>query len=134
METLIQILQPEGWVKPRGYSNGIVMRGRQVFIAGQIGWDAQGRFVSDDLAEQTRQALQNILTILAEAGGKPEHIARLTWYITDKAEYLAVAKPIGAVYRDVMGKHYPAMSMVQVAALIEDAAKVEIEATAVLPD
>jgi enamine deaminase RidA (YjgF/YER057c/UK114 family) len=134
METLMQILQPEGWAKPRGYSNGIVMRGRQVFIAGQIGWDAQGNIVSDDLAEQTRQALGNVLAILAEAGGKPEQIARLTWYITDKADYLASAKQIGAVYRELMGRHYPAMSMVQVVALMEDAAKVEIEATAVIPD
>jgi enamine deaminase RidA (YjgF/YER057c/UK114 family) len=134
METLTQILQPEGWVKPRGYSNGMVMRGRQVYIAGQIGWDAQAHIVSDDFAEQTRQALRNILTILAEAGGKPEHIARLTWYITDKAEYLASAKALGAVYREVMGRHYPAMSMVQVVALMEDAAKVEIEATAVIPE
>lgn len=134
METPTQILQPEGWVKPRGYSNGIVMHGRQVYIAGQIGWDAQGRIVSDDFAEQTRQALQNILTILAEAGGEPAHIARLTWYIIDKAEYLASAKALGAVYRELMGRHYPAMSMVQVVALMENAAKVEIEATAVLPE
>src|SRR5688572_14266757 len=102
---MTQILQPPDWAKPRGYSNGIVMSGRLVFISGQIGWDAQQRFHSDDFSEQTRQALQNILTLVAEAGGKAEHIARLTWYVTDKQEYLASAKKLGGVYREVMGKH-----------------------------
>ena len=133
METTTEFLQPPGWAQPRGYSHGLVMSGRLVFIAGQIGWDAQGQFPNDDLVEQTRQALQNILAILAEAGGKPEHIARMTWYVVDKRDYLTSAKQIGLVYRELMGKHYPAMSVVQVAALIEDAAKVEIEATAVVP-
>ncbi len=130
---MTEFLQPPGWPQPRGYAQGVVMQGRMVFIAGQIGWDAQGQFPHDDFAGQTRQALANILTILGEAGGKPEHIARLTWYVIDKQDYLASAKQIGAVYRELMGKHYPAMSVVQVTALIEDAAKVEIEATAVLP-
>ena len=130
---MTQILQPPDWAHPRGYSNGIVMTGRLVFIAGQIGWDAGGQFYSEDFAGQTRQALQNIMTILAEAGGKPEHIARLTWYVVDKADYLASSKKVGGIYRELMGKHYPVMSVVQVTALIEDAAKVEIEATAVIP-
>jgi enamine deaminase RidA (YjgF/YER057c/UK114 family) len=130
---MIQILQPPDWARPRGYSNGIVMTGKLVFISGQIGWDGQGKFHSDDFADQTHQALQNILAILAEAGGKPEHIARLTWYVVDKADYLASGKKLGSRYRELMGNHYPVMSVVQVSALIEDAAKVEIEATAVIP-
>ena len=130
---MTQILQPPDWARPRGYANGIVMMGRLVFISGQIGWDAQQQFHSDDFSEQTRLALQNILAVLAEAGGKAEHIARLTWYVTDKQEYLASGKKLGGVYREVMGKHYPTMSVVQVTALMEDAAKVEIEATAVIP-
>ena len=109
------------------------MSGRLVFIAGQIGWDAQQQFHSDDFADQTQQALQNILTILAEAGGQAEHIARLTWYVVDKNDYLASIPKLGTVYRELMGQHYPVMSVVQVTALIEDAAKVEIEATAVIP-
>lgn len=130
---MTEFLQPPDWARPRGYSNGIVMSGRLVFIAGQIGWDAQQQFHSDDFAEQTQQALENILAVLAETGGKPEHIARLTWYVVDKQEYLANVKKLGDVYRAVMGKHYPVMSVVQVTALMEDAAKVEIEATAVIP-
>jgi enamine deaminase RidA (YjgF/YER057c/UK114 family) len=130
---MTQILQPPEWARPRGYSNGLVMSGRLIFIAGQIGWDAQQQFHSDDFADQTQQALQNILTILAEAGGQAEHIARLTWYVVDKHDYLASIPKLGTVYRDLMGKHYPVMSVVQVTALIEDAAKVEIEATAVIP-
>lgn len=130
---MMQILQPPGWARPRGYANGIAVSGQLVFIAGQIGWDEQGEFVSDDLVAQTRRALENILTILAEAGGQPAHIARMTWYVVDKREYLARASEIGAVYRELMGKHFPAMTAVEVSALIEDRAKVEIEATAVIP-
>lgn len=130
---MTQLLQPPDWARPRGYANGLVMSGRLVFIAGQIGWDAQQKFHSDDFADQTQQALQNILAILAEAGGKAEHIARLTWYVVDKHDYLASTKKLSKVYREVMGSHYPVMSVVQVTALMEDAAKVEIEATAVIP-
>ena len=127
------ILQPAGWPRPKGYSNGIVAQGRQVFIAGQIGWDAEGRFAGGGLAGQVKQALLNIVAILEEAGGKPEHIVRLTWFVTSREEYLAGLQEIGAAYRAVMGKHFPSMSVVQVVALMEAAAKVEIEATAVVP-
>jgi len=127
------ILQPAGWPRPKGYSNGIVAQGRQVFIAGQIGWDAEGRFAGGGLAGQVKQALLNIVAILEEAGGKPEHIVRLTWFVTSREEYLAGLQEIGAAYRAVMGKHFPSMSVVQVVALMEVAAKVEIEATAVVP-
>ena len=128
-----QVLLPAGWPRPKGYSNGVATTGRQVFIAGMIGWDALGQFHSDDFAVQARQALQNIVDVLAEAGGKPEHIVRMTWYVTDKREYIAAYKGIGEAYRDIIGRHFPAMSAVQVVALIEDRAKVEIEATAVIP-
>lgn len=127
------VLQPAGWTRPRGYSNGIAAQGRLVFVAGQIGWDEQCRLVSGDLADQTRQALRNIVAVLQEAGARPEHIARMTWYITDKREYLAASKAIGQAYREIIGPHYPAMTAVQVSALIEDGAKVEIEVTAVVP-
>jgi len=130
----MQVLLPEGWPRPKGYANGVAARGTQVFIAGMIGWDAQGVFHSDDFAEQTRQALQNIVDVLREAGGQPEHIVRMTWYVTDKREYLAAYKNIGKAYRELMGRHYPAMTAVEVTALVEDDAKVEIEATAVIPD
>jgi enamine deaminase RidA (YjgF/YER057c/UK114 family) len=129
-----QIVQPPTWRRPRGYSNGMVARGRQVFISGQIGWDAEERFVSERLADQVRQSLANVLTVLQEAGGKPEDIVRLTWYVTDVAAYRAELSEIGAAYRGVMGKHFPTMSVVQVVSLVEAQAKVEIEATAVLPD
>jgi len=129
----MQILQPPDWAEPRGYSNGVASSGQIVFISGQVGWDSTCTFQSDDFVEQTRQALLNIIAILAEAGGKPEHITRLTWYVVDKAEYVASGKALGAAYREVMGKHYPAMTAVQVTALMEDAARVEIEATAVIP-
>lgn len=128
-----EILQPAGWPRPKGYSNGIVAQGRQVFIAGQIGWDAERRFAGDGLAAQVKQALLNIIAVLDEAGGKPEHIVRLTWFVTSRDEYLAGLQEIGAAYREVMGKHFPAMSVVQVVALMEAEARVEIEATAVLP-
>jgi enamine deaminase RidA (YjgF/YER057c/UK114 family) len=128
-----EILQPAGWPRPKGYSNGIVAQGRQVFIAGQIGWDAEGRFAGGDLAGQVKQALLNTMAVLEEAGGKPEHVVRLTWFVTSRDEYLAGLQEIGAAYRAVMGKHFPAMSVVQVVALMEAEAKVEIEATAVVP-
>jgi len=128
----LEILLPEGWPRPKGYSNGVAAQGRQVFVAGQVGWDSQGRFAAG-LAGQVRQALLNIVAVLAEAGGGPEHIVRLTWFVTSREEYHAELAQIGAGYREVMGKHFPAMSVVQVVALMEADAKVEIEATAVLP-
>jgi enamine deaminase RidA (YjgF/YER057c/UK114 family) len=128
-----EILQPAGWPRPKGYSNGVVAQGRQVFIAGQIGWDTEGRFAGGGLAGQVKRALLNILAVLEEAGGKPEHIVRLTWFVTSRDEYLAGLQEIGAAYREVMGRHFPAMSVVQVVALMEAEAKVEIEATAVVP-
>ncbi|HET6621143.1 MAG TPA: RidA family protein [Dongiaceae bacterium] len=128
------ILQPEGWVKPAGYANGIAARGRFVFVGGQIGWNSQARFETDELAGQVRQTLQNVVAVLAEAGGGPQHLTSMTWYLTDKHDYLANLKEIGKAYRETIGRHYPAMAAVQVAALIEDRAKVEIQATAVIPD
>ena len=127
-----EILEPAGWLRPRGYSNGIAASGRQVFVSGQIGWDAGGRIVSDDFAAQVRQALFNIVAVLGAAGAKPEQLVRLTWYVTDRDEYVASLGAIGAAYREIIGRHYPAMSVVQVAALVEPRAKVEIEATAVI--
>ena len=127
-------LLPDGWVKPRGYANGVAARGTQVFIAGQIGWDGQGRFQSSDFGAQAKQALANIVTVLAVAGGRPEHLVRLTWYVTDKREYIASLRDVGSAFRELIGDYDIAMSAVQVAALIEDEAKVEIEATAVIPD
>lgn len=129
-----EILKPAAWPRPSGYSNGIAVAGRQIFVAGQIGWNAQGRFTSSRLADQVRQALQNIRAVLAEAKAGPEHVVRLTWYLTSREEYLADLGNIGAAYRDVMGKTFPVMSVVQVVALMEPDAKVEIEATAVVPD
>lgn len=128
-----EILHPAGWKKASGYANGVASEGRTVWVGGQIGWNGQQVFEAGDLAGQTRQALENIVAVLAEAGGRPEHVVRLTWYVVDKRDYLANLKGIGEAYRAVMGRHFPAMTMVQVAALIEDEAKVEIEATAVLP-
>lgn len=128
------ILQPAEWARPKGYSNGIAARGSQVFISGQIGWDAQQRFAQLELAPQVRAALENVVRVLAEAGGRPEHIVRLTWYLTSRREYLDALPAIGEAYRAVMGRHYPAMSVVEVSSLMEAQAKVEIEATAVLPD
>ncbi len=130
----VEILQPAGWALPKGYSNGIAARGRTVVVGGQIGWDSQCRFHSSDFAEQAKQALQNIVAVLAEAGGKPEHIIRMTWYVIDKREYLASYPALGRAYREVIGRNFPAMTAVQVAGLMEDAARVEIEATAVIPD
>jgi enamine deaminase RidA (YjgF/YER057c/UK114 family) len=127
------VLQPAGWAPPRGYANGVVARGDWVVLAGQIGWNAQCRFDSDDLVDQVRQALLNVRALLSEAGARPEHMVRMTWYLTDKHAYLARAREIGAVYREVLGHYAVAMTAVQVAALIEDRALVEIEVTAVLP-
>ncbi len=133
-ETLPRILQPDGWPRPKGYSHGMAARGLQIFVSGQIGWDAEGRFHSTRLADQVRLALLNILAILAEAGAGPEHVVRLTWYVMSREEYYEQLAEIGAAYREVMGRHYPPMSVVQVTALMEKEARVEIEATAVLPD
>jgi enamine deaminase RidA (YjgF/YER057c/UK114 family) len=130
----MQILQPPGWTRPRGYSNGMAAKGHIVFIAGQIGWDEQCHFQTDDFAGQVRQALANVLSVLAQAGGRPEHIARMTWYVLDKRAYLEASRSIGQAYRELMGSHYPAMTAVEVSALIEDRALVEIEATAVIPE
>ena len=130
----MQILLPPGWPRPKGYSNGVAVTGRQVFIAGMIGWDGQGVFHSDDFAAQTRQALQNIVDVLREAGGRPQHITRMTWYVTDKREYLAAGRAVGQAFKDLIGHFDIAMTAVQVVALIEDRAKVEIEVTAVIPD
>lgn len=128
----IQVLQPAGWPKPKGYANGMVAQGRQVFVAGQIGWDEQQQF-PNTLAEQVRQTLKNIVAVLREADARPEHIVRLTWYVTSRDEYHAELQQIGAAYRDIMGRHFPTMAVVQVVALMEAQAKVEIEATAVIP-
>lgn len=130
----MKILQPPTWPRPRGYSNGVMVRGQMVFVAGMIGWDANNTFQTDDFAGQVRQALENVAAVLSEAGAKPEHITRMTWYITDKQEYLAAGREIGQAFRDVIGSFNASMSAVQVAALIEDRAKVEIEVTAVIPD
>ena len=129
----MKILQPPTWAAPRGYANGVAVSGTQIFVAGQIGWNAQNVFVSDDFVAHVRQALQNVRAVLAEAGARPEHICRMTWYVTDKREYLSRGREIGAAYREVIGSYAVAMSAVQVSALMEDRAKVEIEVTAVLP-
>ena len=127
-----EILQPPGWARPRGYANGVAAEGRQVFVSGQIGWDAEQRFTSDDFAMQTRQALANVVAVLACAGATPAHLVRMTWYVTSRDEYNAALAEIGAAYRELIGRHYPAMSVVVVAGLLEPRAKVEIEATAVV--
>ena len=128
------VLQPEGWAKPVGYANGIAARGRFVFVGGQIGWNADQRVESDDFVAQARQALANIVAVLAQAGGRPEHIVRMTWYVVDRDEYARAQRGLGAAYREVIGRHYPAMTAVEVGALMEARAKVEIEATAIVPD
>lgn len=125
-------LHPPGWPPPSGYANGVLATGPMVFVGGQIGWNAEQVFESDDFVEQVGQALRNVLAVLAEAGAEPEHIVRLTWFVTDKREYLARLKEVGEVYRGVIGRHFPPMTLVEVSSLVEDAAKVEIEATAVL--
>ena len=129
-----KVLQPEGWVKPVGYSNGVAAKGRLVFVAGQVGWNARGEFETDDFVGQFRQCLKNIVAVLAEAGAEPAHITSMTWYFIDKQDYLRNLKAIGAAYREVIGRHYPAMTAMQVAALIEDRAKIEIQAIAVVPE
>jgi enamine deaminase RidA (YjgF/YER057c/UK114 family) len=128
------LLQPEGWTPPKGYANGIAARGTQVYVGGQIGWNSQQQFESDDFIAQTKQALENVKAVLACAGAAPEHMVRMTWYVIDRDEYNARLKELGTVYREVMGKNFPAMSCVAVAALMEKRAKVEIEVTAVVPD
>jgi enamine deaminase RidA (YjgF/YER057c/UK114 family) len=127
-------LQPPGWARPKGFSNGIAARGKLVFIAGQIGWTGEGKWEARDFAGQFRQALANILAVLAEAGGKPQHLVRLTWYVLDKREYMSALKAVGEAYRELMGRHYPTMAVVQVSGLVEDEARLEIEATAVVPE
>ncbi|MDT7519304.1 RidA family protein [Rhodoferax sp. TBRC 17660] len=131
---MTQVLQPAHWARPRGYANGVMARGQMVFVAGMIGWDAQCEFHTDDLAGQVRQALRNIVEVLNEAGAKPEHITRMTWYVTDKREYVAAYPEIGKAFREIIGSFNAAMTAVQVQALVEDRAKVEIEVTAVIPD
>ncbi len=127
-------LHPATWKRASGYANGIMARGRMIFTGGLVGWDADQVFQTDDFAGQVRQVLENIVAVLAEGGAGPEHLVRLTWYVTDKHEYLGALREVGAAYRDVIGRHYPAMALVQVVALVEDRAKVEIEATAVVPE
>jgi len=130
----MKILQPPSWARPKGFSNGIAVKGgTTVYIAGQVGWTGAGIWEAKDFAGQFRQTLQNILDVLAEAGGRPEHLVKLTWYVLDKAEYLGAIREVGAAYRELIGRHYPAMAVVQVSALVEDAARLEIEATAVIP-
>ena len=129
----IRVLQPDGWPRPRGYANGMSASGRMIFVAGQVGWDATQRLVDGGIVEQARQALANIVAILAMDGARPEHLVRLTWYVTDRAQYLAAAAALGTVYRELLGRHFPAMSAVEVKSLMEAGAVVEIEATAVVP-
>ena len=131
--SLPEVIQPDGWSRPKGYANAVVAEGRLLFIAGQIGWDAEGVFPSDDFVAQARQALRNVLTLLHAAGAEPAHLVRMTWYVTDRQEYLRRSKELGAAYREILGAVYPAMTAVEVSALIEARAKVEIECTAVIP-
>ena len=128
------ILQPEGWEKPLGYANGVAARGQQVFVGGQVGWNAQCKFETDDFVGQFRQTLENVVAVLAAGGARPEHITTMTWYFTDKREYLANLKGVGQAYREIVGRHFPAIAAVQVVALVEDRAKIEIQAIAVIPD
>ena len=131
----MRILQPPSWAKPKGFANGIAVKGgTTVYLAGQVGYTGQGEWQAQDFAGQFRQALANLLEVLAEAGGKPEHLVRLTWYVLDKQEYLGALKEVGAAYRELMGRHYPVMAVLQVSGLVEDAARLEIDATAVIPE
>ena len=130
----MRVLQPPGWPRPKGYANGIAAVGRQIFLSGQVGWNAQGSFDALDFVGQTRQALRNVVAVLAEAGARPEHVVRMTWYVVDKREYLAAGREVGKAFRETIGHFDIAMTAVQVTALIEDRARVEIEATAVIPD
>jgi len=134
MSLMMQTLQPPSWAKPRGFANGIAASGKLVFIAGQVGWTGEGNWEARDFAGQFRQTLKNIVEVLAQAGGRPQHIVRLTWYVLDKQEYLSSLKDLGVAYRAVMGRHFPTMAVVQVSGLIEPAARLEIEATAVIPE
>ena len=129
----MEILQPAGWPRPKGYSNGIIAEGRVIFLAGQVGWNEDEVVVSDNFTEQVEQALKNIVAILAEAGAGPQNVTRMTWFVTDKQQYLDQAREVGEAYRRVMGRHFPVMSLIEIKGLIEEGAKVEIEATAVLP-
>jgi len=129
----MRLLHPKGWASTSGFANGVAAEGRQIFVAGQVGWNARQEIVEDDFVAQVAQALRNIVDILAEADARPEHLVRLTWYITDKREYIARSREVGEAYRRVVGRHFPAMTLVQVAALLDDRAKVEIEATAIVP-
>ena len=128
----MRVLQPPNWERPKGYSNGIVASGMQIFLAGLVGWNEKEEFTAEDFAGQARQALKNIVAVLAEAGGKPEHLVRMTWFISDKNEYLDAQADVGAHYREIIGKIYPAMSVIEVSGFIEEGAKLEIEATAVI--
>ena len=130
----MNILQPPHWVGPKGYSNGVAAKGATVFVSGMVGWNAEGKFVAADFAGQTRQALRNIVAVLGEGGAGPEHIVRMNWYVVDKEEYLAAAREIGAIYREIIGRHYPAMTVVEVSGLLEAKARLEIEVTAVVPE
>ena len=134
MTAALRVRQPAGGAPPKGYANGGAARGTTIFVGGQIGWNARQEFESDGFVEQSRQALANVVAVLREAGAGPEHVTRMTWYVVDRAEYVASAKALGAAYREVMGRHYPAMTAVAVSALMEERARVEIEVTAVLPD
>ena len=125
---------PEGWHRPKGYSNAVIAQGRQIYVAGQVGWDSEERFNSDDIAEQAAQALRNVVAVLEAAGAGPEDIVRMTWYVTDKAAYIAGLKEIGQAYREIIGRNFPAMTAVEVTALVEDRAKVEVECTAVVAE
>ena len=129
-----KLLQPADWTEPRGYANGVLARGAMLFVGGQIGWNARQQFESDDFIAQTRQTLRNILAVLQAGGAGPEHMVRMTWYIVDRVEYIARLKELGAAYREIMGKNFPAMTCVEVSALVEERARIEIEVTAVLPD
>ena len=131
---MMKLLQPAGWAEPKGYANGVMARGAMIFVGGQIGWNAQQQFESDDFIAQTRQALLNIRAVLQAGGAGPEHMVRMTWYVVDRVEYVARLKDLGAAYREVMGKNFPAMTCVEVSALVEERARIEIEVTAVLTD
>lgn len=129
-----EILQPEGWARPVGYANGVAARGRTIFVGGQIGWNADCQFETDDFVAQVRQTLENVVAVLRSGGAEPQHITSMTWYFVDKLEYTANLREIGRAYRDIIGRHFPAMAAMQVVALVEDRAKIEIQATAVVPD
>jgi enamine deaminase RidA (YjgF/YER057c/UK114 family) len=130
----MQILEPSGWAKPKGYSCGVAAQGRMVFVSGLVGWDENARFVSSDFLGQARKALENIVTVLAEAQARPEHIVRMTWYVVDRKEYLSCGRELGTAYREIIGRHFPAMTAVEVRALMEEEARLEIEVTAVVPE